>query len=111
MNLLALLLGLAVERLLTALFRVREFHWLDPFIDKFYRTFRHGNWAVNIIAVWLFLLALLAPVLLVVMLLEEQFAQIPLFVFSVFVLLFCLGPRDLGEEVRDYLKAIEERKE
>ena len=35
-------------------------------------------------------------------------SQLPQYVFAVVVLLFCLGPRDLGEEVNDYCKAIEE---
>lgn len=108
MNFLALLLGLAVERLLTALFHLREFHWLDPLIDRFYVAFRNDQLAINIVVVWAFLLCLLAPVLIVVMSLEDRFAQIPLFLFSVFVLLFCLGPRDLGEEVTDYIQAIDD---
>ncbi|MGI9291502.1 MAG: regulatory signaling modulator protein AmpE [Gammaproteobacteria bacterium] len=108
MNFLALLLGLAVERLLTALFRLREFHWLDPLFDRFYGAFKNDQSAINIIAVWGFLMCLLAPVLLVVISLENRFAHIPLFLFSVFVLLFCLGPRDLGEEVSDYMQAIDD---
>ena len=33
MNFLALLLGLALERVLTHLFHLREFRWLDPLFD------------------------------------------------------------------------------
>ena len=33
MNFLALFMGLAVERLLTQLFHLRKFHWLDPLFD------------------------------------------------------------------------------
>jgi AmpE protein len=40
--------------------------------------------------------------------LQDQLAQLPQYVFAVVVLLFCLGPRDRGEEVNDYCKAIEE---
>jgi len=108
MNFLALLLGLAVERLLTALFHLREFNWLDPLIDRFLGATRSTNHIFNMVAVWGFLLLMLLPVGLVDALLEDRFAQIPLFIFSVFVLLFCLGPRDLGEAVSDYQKAIEE---
>jgi AmpE protein len=111
MNLLALLLGLAVERLLTALFQFREFHWLDPLIDRFISTFSNKTRVINIFLVWLFLLLILLPVVLGSILLEDRFAQVPLFIFSVFVLLFCLGPRDLGEEVDEYRKAIEENNE
>jgi AmpE protein len=108
MNIMSIYLGLAVERLLTALFHLRDFNWLDPLIDRFLGATRSTNQVLNIVVVWGFLLLLLLPVLLVAGLLEDRLAQIPLFVFSVFILLFCLGPRDLGEAVSDYRKAIEE---
>ena len=34
MQFLALILGLAIERLLTQLFHLRAFHWLDPIFDQ-----------------------------------------------------------------------------
>ena len=42
---------------------------------------------------------------------SDQLAVAPQFAFAVVVLLFCLGPRDLGEEVNDYCKAIENNDE
>jgi AmpE protein len=41
------------------------------------------------------------------MVLTERLAYIPQFVFAVVVLLFCLGPRDLGKEVDDYCQALQ----
>ncbi len=108
MNFLALLLGLAVERLLTQLFHLREFHWLDSLFDKFFSLIGSNSRLLNIVAVWGLLVLTLLPVTLVLIALQDRLALIPLFLFSIFVLLFCLGPRDLGEEVIEYRQAIDE---
>ena len=106
MNFLALLLGLAVERLLTHLFHLREFRWLDPLFDWFFGRFGEKDNVAMVTAISVLLLVILAPVAVVYFGLFDRLAQIPLFLFSVFVLLFCLGPRDLAEEVNDYRRAI-----
>lgn len=108
MNFLALFLGLGLERLLTHLFHLREFHWLDPVFDWALRNQRiyQPNLAVAVAA--LTAMAVVVPVGLVEWGLQDRLAQLPQYVFAVVVLLFCLGPRDLGEEVNDYCKAIEE---
>jgi|GEM_PF-150768 len=106
MNFLALLLGLGVERLLTHLFHLREFSWLDPFFDwAFLKLSRTSKWAAGIGIVVAALVAV-APVLMVAYLLEGTLAEIPYFVFAVTVLLFCLGPRDLLDEGNDFCDAI-----
>jgi AmpE protein len=106
MNFLALLLGLAVERLLTHFFHWREFHWLEPLFDwGFRRAGKTGKLAA--FGSCLILVAIiLLPVALIFIGLLDRLAHVPLFIFSVFVLLFCLGPRDLGEEVDDYRQAV-----
>jgi membrane protein required for beta-lactamase induction len=106
MNFLALLLGLAAERLLTHVFHWREFHWLDRLFDwGFKRTGKVGKFAA-FGSCLLLLCIILLPVVVVYVALLDTFAHIPLFVFSIFVLLFCLGPRDLGEEVDEYRQAV-----
>jgi len=106
MNFLALLLGLAIERLLTHLFHLREFRWLDPLFDWFLDSFAEKDRAIMVLALAVLLLVAVAPVAMVYFGLFGKLAHIPLFAFAVFVLLFCLGPRDLGEEVNDYRRAI-----
>ncbi len=106
MNFLALLLGLALERLLTHLFHLREFRWLDPVFDWFFARFGEKDSIAMVVAIIVLLLVVLAPVAAVYFGLFGMLAHIPLFLFSVFVLLFCLGPRDLGEEVNAYRRAI-----
>ncbi len=106
MNFLALMLGLAVERLLTHLFHLREFHWLDLLFDKvFSYAGGLGRRAATVVVVMLVAL-LVAPIVAVELALADRLVYIPGFVFAVVVLLFCLGPRDLVEEVDDFRAAI-----
>ena len=112
MNFLALLLGLATERVLTHLFHLREFRWLDPLFDSHLRRLRataggrNRRWSALALT---FLLAalLVAPVALLSVALRGELLQIPYFLFAVVVLLFSLGPRDLDDEVEDYGDALE----
>lgn len=112
MNFLALLLGLALERVLTHLFHLREFRWLDPLFDSHLRRLRataggrNRRWSALALT---FLLAMLlvAPVALLSAALRGELLQIPYFLFAVAVLLFSLGPRDLDDEVEDYGDALE----
>jgi AmpE protein len=112
MNFLALLLGLALERVLTHLFHLREFRWLDPLFDAHLRRLRYHTsgegrrWAA--LALTGVLAALLvAPVALLSGVLRGELLQIPSFLFAVVVLLFSLGPRDLDDEVEDYGDALQ----
>ena len=107
MNFLALFVGLGVERLLTHLLHLREFHWLDPLFDRVLRSRRISQPNLAIAAVAVIAAIVVVPVGLVEIGLQDQLAYIPQFIFAVVVLMFCLGPRDLGEEVNDYCKAIE----
>ncbi len=115
MNFLALLLGLALERLLTHLFHLREFRWLDPLFDAHLRRLRAPapgtaapvrRWIA--LALTALLAALLvAPVALLALALRGELLQVPYFAFAVVLLLFSLGPRDLDDEVEDYGDALE----
>ena len=106
MNLLALFLGLGIERLLTQVFHWREFHWLDPVFDLAFRKSRHSGFAAGLAIALGTAVLIVLPVAFLELSLQGQLAQIPLFIFAVIVLLFCLGPRDLGEEVDDFREAI-----
>ncbi len=107
MNLLALLLGLAVERLVTHLFHLREFRWLDPLFDAVL-TRLHGKPRSLILPALVLLVALLVvPVAVCALLLWDALLQIPYFFFAVLVLLFSLGPRDLDDEVTEFCAAAE----
>jgi AmpE protein len=111
MNFLALLLGLALERVLTHLFHLREFRWLDPLFDAHLRRLRSASggrgrrWTALVLTALLVAL-LVVPVALLASALQDEFLQIPYFLFAVVVLLFSLGPRDLDDEVDDYAEAL-----
>jgi AmpE protein len=107
MNFLALIVGLALERLLTKLFHLRAFHWLDPLFDGAFAKIRVSQPNVAILAAAAVAAAIVLPVGLVELSIEGRLAHIPQFVFAVVVLLFCLGPRDLDETVDDYGAAVE----
>jgi len=107
MNFLALLVGLAVERLLTHLFHLREFHWLNPLFDPVCKWLERMGRVGSIVITILLVVLLAAPVAVVEGMLADRLVYVPGFVFSVIVLLFCLGPRDLVEEVDDYRAALD----
>ena len=112
MNFLALLLGLALERVLTHLFHLREFRWLDPLFDAHLRRLRTaaagaGSRWVALGLTGLMTALLVAPVAILSAVLQGELLQIPYFVFAVVLLLFSLGPRDLDDEVEDYGDALQ----
>lgn len=114
MNLIALLVGLVVERLATQLFHLRRLRWLDRLIDAGFRQAqRFGNWPAMIPVILLALLLAL-PVFAVTLFLGATFflgetlRGFPYLIFAVVVLFFSLGPQDIGEDVDMYCNALEE---
>lgn len=106
MNFVALLLGLGVERLLTHLFHLREFRWLDPGFDWLTERLRNESRSRALIGILLFTLVAVLPVAFISFALSGTLFQIPYFVVAVLVLLFSLGPRDLQIEVDEYCGAV-----
>lgn len=108
MHLIALLIGLVVERLASQLFHLRRFSWLDRLIDAGFRQAgRLPNWPA-IIPVVVIAILLVAPVLIVVLVLGDALFGFPYLLLGIVVLFFSLGPQDIGEEVDQYCKAIED---
>jgi membrane protein required for beta-lactamase induction len=107
-SLVALLFALACERGLTHLFHLRELRWLDGWFDRGDRALagRRGTQAL-LAAAALIALPVLPVVLLARVLDPQQLLGLPYFALSVFVLLFSFGPRDLKDEVDDYVAALE----
>jgi membrane protein required for beta-lactamase induction len=106
MNFLALLLGLAIERLVTHLFHLREFRWLDPLFDWVLARCYARSRPTAMLLLGLLTVLLVAPVAALAWLLWDEFLQIPYFAFAVVLLLFALGPRDLEDEVDEYAAAL-----
>lgn len=104
MKLIALVLALVLERTLTRLLHLRELRWFDRYFDwALGRIGTRGGWRGGALAAVLLLLPVLPVALVSIGLLQADiFWDVPYFLFAVLVLLFSLGPRDLGTEVQDY---------
>ncbi len=104
MTLIAIIASLVLERLLDHVQDLRRYERYQDYVE-WLRQRLHGD-------VWegrLGVLALLAPVVLMTMLLQiglsdALFGLLGL-LFAVGVLVFCLGPRDLGHELTQYREA------
>lgn len=106
MKLIALLIGLAVERLATQLFHLRELRWLDRVIDGgFAQVERVATWPPLILVVAI-AVVLVLPVLLVRLLLGDALFGFAYLLFAIVVLFFSFGPQDLAEDVDDYCAAL-----
>jgi AmpE protein len=103
MTLLALLLALLVERAATRLMHLREAHWLDGY-GRWARArlAARGGAPGRLLCLLLMLLPAL-PVALVASLLVAGAPALAWLAFASLVLVFSLGPRDLGDEVDDYI--------
>ena len=108
MNLIALLIGLIIERLATQLFHLRELRWLDRIIDSGFREAkRFANWPASI-AVILLAFVLVLPVIAITLSLGDALHGFPYLVLAIVVLFFSLGPKDIGDDVVEYCKALED---
>ena len=105
MNLIALFLGLGIERLVTNLLHLREPRWFDAYFDwglkHLYKQRLMSSAAVAVVMI----LVLVLPVLAVSLLFADRLFGVLYMAFAVFVLLFSLGPRDLVEEVDEFCEA------
>ena len=111
MNLIALLIGLVIERLATQLFHWRRMRWMDRIIDfGFRQAERVANWPA-VIPVILLGVVLVLPVFGVIWFLGDTLAGFTYLLLAVIVLFFSLGPRDVGEEVGAYCDALNDADE
>ena len=109
MNLIALLIGLIIERLATRIFHWRRMRWMDRIIDAGFRTASgFANWPA-LIPVMLLTLLLTLPVFIVTFVLADMDALLgfPYLFLAILVLFFSLGPKDIGEDVTEYCQALE----
>lgn len=107
MNLIALLIGLVIERLATQLFHWRRMRWMDRLIDfGFSQAERLATWPA-IIPVILLAVVLVLPVFAVIWFLGSTLAGFTYLFLAIVVLFFSLGPQDIGEEVGEYCRALE----
>ncbi len=107
MNLIALLVGLVIERVATQWFHWRRMRWLDHIIDSgFAFAARFSRWP-SLIFIVLLALLLVLPVFGVIMALGGKPEGFSYLLLAVVVLFFSFGPHDIGEEVDEYCTALE----
>lgn len=107
MKLLALLIGLGIERIATQLFHLRELRGLDRLIDAGFRQAeRLGSWP-PVLSVVVLAALLISPVIIIRISLGDVLYGFPYLVLAIAVLFFSLGPKDIGEDVDEYCKALE----
>ena len=108
MNLIALLLALVVERMATKYFHLRRLRWLDRLIDAgFHRAQQLANWP-PLLPIVLLALLLVLPVAATALMLGDTLSGLPYMAFAIVVLFFSFGPKDIGEDVDEYCRALED---
>ena len=108
MTLIALLIGLIIERLATQIFHWRRMRWLDRIIDMgFSVSAKMATWPA-LIPVVLLTVVLVLPVAAVTVVLRDTLFGFPHLVLAIVVLFFSLGPNDIGEDVNDYCSALQD---
>jgi len=107
MNLIALVLGLLLERVLTRSLHLRELRWFDGYFDLGFRWIDRMGVMFSPIGAALLALVPSLPVFFVAVYFHDLMYEIPYVAFAAVVLVFSLGPRDLGREVEDYCRALE----
>ena len=106
MTLLAIVLSLFIERVWTTVAELRSFAWFERLVDRF-----AGKGPVRSSSGIFAVLAVMALPLIAVVIAHVLFAKIFAvlgLVFTVLVVLFCLGPRDLDADVHGFLNAWEQ---
>jgi membrane protein required for beta-lactamase induction len=105
-SVLALLLALALERGLTHLFHLREPRWLDGYCDGVARMLSGSPRGLAAVGAVLALLLPVLPVAFADRALGSHLFGLPQLALAVLVLLMSFGPRDLRDEVDDYVDAL-----
>jgi membrane protein required for beta-lactamase induction len=106
-SVLALLLALLLERGLTHLFHLREPRWLDGYFDRAASALAGRPRSMAVVGVAVVLLLPVLPVALADRALGSHLFGLPQLALAVLVLLMSFGPRDLRDEVDDYIDALD----
>ena len=103
----ALFIGLVLERTLTDLLELREPRLLDGYFDWLLRAMDRNPGVPAYIIAGIGIVLPVLPVLWIAHAFGANLLGLPYVAFASLVLVVSLGPRDLGREVRDYIAASE----
>jgi membrane protein required for beta-lactamase induction len=107
MSLLAILISLALEKILPTLSGLRSLNWVTHYQQWIHaRLTHHPKWQ----GIPSLLIIILLPVMgtAVVQYYLNELLALASFLFSIIVLTYCLGPQDEHRRVNDYLDTIED---
>jgi membrane protein required for beta-lactamase induction len=107
MSLIALIMAFVLEHGLTAVLHLREPRWLDRYCDRVGRVTGQKPYSLLIVAAIITIALPVAPVALASALIGTHLLGLLQLAFAVLVLLVSFGPRDLRDEVDDYLDALD----
>jgi len=106
MNLICILIALAVEAFYRPIQELRRFNWFTRYSDTLYKRLEGQPWGDGPLGVIL----VVGSVVFGIWLLNAMLAGVAAvfsFLFGLAVLIYTLGPRDLGEEVKEFSEAVE----
>ncbi len=106
MKLIAILIALAVEHFSSSLSQWRRLEWMAACGSGLYRRLEGLGWRGGVLGVIVVVGALPLATFLIVLLLES-IGWVLAFLFGLAVLIYCLGPGDLVDEVEGYIAATE----
>ena len=109
MNLIALIIGLVLERLLTQLLHLRELHWLDDWFERGARWIRSAPGPAGTVVALVVRLLPVVPVAWFAWSFRDALAGFAYLAFAAAVLFFSLGPQDLFAQLRAWIEARERR--
>ena len=105
MTLIAVVLALLLERLLAQALHLRESDWVGGYYRWLRRRVEGSGATLQVIGCSAGLLLLVLPVAFIAVSLDQWLPPLTWVVFASLVLVFSLGPRDLDEELGDYVAA------
>lgn len=105
MNLIALILGLALERMQTRLLDLREHTWFTGWFDLGARWMRNAPGHAGLLIGALVMLLPALPVAWVAWTFHDVLAGLPYIAFATLVLVLSLGPQDLLTQASRWLEA------
>jgi AmpE protein len=107
MNLIALIIGLLLERLATRLLHLRGLRWLDDWFERGAKWIRSGPEAAGPVIGLAVMLLPVVPVAWVAWTFRDMLSGLAYLAFAIVVLFLSLGPQDLLVQLKDWLDARE----
>lgn len=108
MNLLSVIIALIIESVVTTLSSWRQFDLFNQYVDGFRQKLPSFSYQPGVVA----LVIILGTVLFAVWLIDAMLGGVLglfSFLFGIAVLIFCIGPRDLEEDVQNITSSFEKQ--